>query len=228
MFLKFNVLQYLVLFDVLEVFIGRDLQLVGGLFVADDDTMLVHLKGRDGPHVVHGPLDGCLQGAGLAMTVHQNHHLTGIHHGANTYGQGVSGYVLGLTAEETGVGYTGVGGQRLHTGSGAQGRAGLVESDVTVRADTTDEQVDAACLLDHLLIVPALGHEVGGITIQDVDVLLRTVDMVEEVTGHEGMVALRMSLGQAHVLVHVEGNYILKGYLSGTVGLDKGIVHANG
>ena len=49
MFLKFNVLQYLVLFDVLEVFIGRDLQLVGGLFVADDDTMLVHLKGRDGP-----------------------------------------------------------------------------------------------------------------------------------------------------------------------------------
>ena len=52
--------------------------------------------------------------------------------------------------------------------------------------------------------------------------------MIEEVTGHEGMVALRMGLWQAHILVHVEGDDILKGYLSGTVGLDKGIVHANG
>ena len=187
--------------------------------------MLVHLKGRDGPHVVHGPLDGCLQGAGLAMTVHQDHHLTGIHHGANTYGQGVSGNVLGFTAEETGVGYTGVGGQRLHTGSGAQGRAGLVESDMTVRANTTDEQVDAACLLDHLLIVLALGHEVGGITIQDVDVLLRTVNMVEEVAGHESMVALGMGLRQTDILVHVESDHVLERDFSGTVGLDEGVIH---
>ena len=140
----------------------------------------------------------------------------------------MSGYVLGLTAKETGVGNTGVGGQRLHTGSGAQGRAGLVEGDVTVRADTTDEQVDAACLLDHLLIVPALGHEVGGITVQDVDVLLRTVNMVEEVAGHESMVALgmgRMGLRQTDILVHVESDHVLERDFSGTVGLDEGVIH---
>jgi len=61
-----------------------------------------------------------------------------------------------------------------------------------------------------------------------VDVLIRTVDMVEEVTGHEGMIALRMGLGQTDVLVHVKGNDILERHLAGTVGLDEGIVHAYG
>ena len=34
-------LQDLILFDVLEVLVGADLQFVGGLLVADDDTVLV-------------------------------------------------------------------------------------------------------------------------------------------------------------------------------------------
>ena len=97
---------------------------------------------------------------------------------------------------------------------------------MTIRADAADEKIDAASLLDHLLIVPALCYEVGGITIQDMDVLLRTVDMVEEVTRHEGMVALRMGLWQPDIFVHVESEYVLERNFSGTVGLDECIVHA--
>ena len=113
-------LQDLILFDVLEVLVGADLQLVGGLLVADDDTVLVHLQGRDGPHVIDGTLDGSLQGAGLGMTIGEDHHLTGVHHRPYTDGQGVCRYILRTTTEETGVGDARVSGQRLHTGSGGQ------------------------------------------------------------------------------------------------------------
>ena len=110
-------LQDFVLFDVLEVFVGADFQFVGGLLVADDDTMLMHLEGRDGPHVVDGSLDSCLQSACLRMSICQDHHLTGIHHRTNTDCQGVSRHILWSATEETGVGNAGVGRQGLHAGS---------------------------------------------------------------------------------------------------------------
>ena len=102
-------LEQLVALDVLEVLVGGYLQFVGSLLVADDDAVLVHLEGRDGPHVVHRTLYGGLHGTGLGMAVHQDHHLTGIHHGAYTDGECVSRHVLGLTAEEAAVGNARVG-----------------------------------------------------------------------------------------------------------------------
>ena len=99
---------------------------------------------------------------------------------------------------------------------------------MTIRADASDEEVDATSLGNHLLVVLALLDEVGGIAVEDVDILLRTVNVVEEVTGHEGMIALRVGLGQADILVHVEGDDVLERYLSGAVSLYEGIVHANG
>ena len=89
---------------------------------------------------------------------------------------------------------------------------------MTIRADATDEQVDAASFSDHSLILGALFIQVGGVTIQDVDVLLRAVDVVEEVTGHEGMIALGMGLGQTDILVHVESQDILEGYTTCAAG----------
>ena len=56
---------------------------------------------------------------------------------------------------------------------------------MAVRTDTADEEVDAACFLNHLLIVSALCLEVLCVSVEDVDVLLRAVDMVEEVVSHE-------------------------------------------
>ena len=221
-------LQQLVLLDVLEVLVGADLQFVGSLLVADDDAVGMHLQGADGPHVVDASLDGSLQGTGLQVTVGQDHHLTGVHHGANTYRQGMGGHVLGLATEETAVGDAGVSGEGLHTGTALERTAWLVEGNVTIGADTADEQVDAASLFDHGLILGALLVQVGGVTVQDVDVLLRTVNVVEEVTGHEGVVALGMRLGQTDILVHVEGDDVLERHLTGTVGLDEGIVHTYG
>ena len=81
---------------------------------------------------------------------------------------------------------------------------------MAVRTDTADEEVDTASLLDHLLIVCTLCYQILGIAVEDVDVLLRTVDVVEQVAGHEGVIALRMGLWQTYILVHVEGEYVLE------------------
>ena len=130
------------------------------------------------------------------------------------------------TGEEP-VGNAGVGGEGLHAGLGAQRGTGLVKGDMTIGADTSDEEVDAASFHDHLLVVLALSSEVGGIAVEDVDVLLRTVDMIEQVTGHEGMIALGMGLGQTNILVHIEGNNVLEGNFACTVCLYEGVVHAD-
>jgi hypothetical protein len=52
--------------------------------------------------------------------------------------------------------------------------------------------------------------------------------MIEEVAGHESVVALRMSLGKTYIFVHVEGDDVLERNLTGTVGLDESIIHADG
>ena len=106
--------------------------------------------------------------------------------------------------------WSGVGGEGLHAGTAAERRARLVEGDVAVGADASDEEVDASCLLDHLLIVLALGLQVGGVAVEDMDVLLRAVDVVEQVAGHEGMITLGMRLGQADIFIHIEGKHILE------------------
>ena len=56
---------------------------------------------------------------------------------------------------------------------------------MAVRTDTTDEEVDTPSLNDHLLVTCALSLQVLGVAIEDVDVLLRAVNMVEEVLSHE-------------------------------------------
>ena len=81
---------------------------------------------------------------------------------------------------------------------------------MSVRTDTAQEQVDATSFLNHLLVVSALGGQVLGVSVQDVDVLLGAVNMVEQVAGHERVIAFWMLLGQAYVLVHVECQHVLK------------------
>ena len=98
---------------------------------------------------------------------------------------------------------------------------------MTIGTDATDEQVDTTSLFDHLLVVLALSLEVGCITIKNMYVLLWAVDMIEQVASHESVIALRVSLGQTYILVHVEGEYILERNLSGAVCLYQCIVHAN-
>ena len=86
---------------------------------------------------------------------------------------------------------------------------------MAVFADAAHEQVEAAGIDDGLLVSGAFGGEVGRVAVEDVDVLLGLVDVVEQVLVHEGVVALGMLLGQAHVLVHVEGDDVLERHFTG-------------
>ena len=56
---------------------------------------------------------------------------------------------------------------------------------VTVLANSSHEEVDSTCRLDLLLICRTFGYEILSISVKDVDVFLRYVNMVEEGAGHE-------------------------------------------
>ena len=173
------------------------------------------LQGADGVVVRHRAFDGAGQGARLLGTESEDHDLLGGVDGGDAHGERLGRNGLGISAEEAGIDLTGVLGQRHDAGAGLQRGERLVEGDVAVFADTAHEQVDAAGLDDGLLIGGALGGEVGGVAVEDVDVLLGLVDMVEQVLVHEGVVALGMLHGKADILVHVEGNDVLEGQLTG-------------
>ena len=85
---------------------------------------------------------------------------------------------------------------------------------MAVFADSAEEEVDAARLLDGPLVCQAFGPEVGSVAVEDMDVLPGLVYAREQVLEHEGMVALGMALGKADILVHVEGDDVLEGNLA--------------
>ena len=62
-------------------------------------------------------VDGSLEGAGLVVAVAEDEHFLSGHHGAGAYGQGRSGHVVGVAAEEAGVGHAGIGRQCLLAGA---------------------------------------------------------------------------------------------------------------
>ena len=217
-----------ILLDVLEVLIGAVLDFLGGSLVADDDAVGMELQGADGPPVGDGTFDSSLESASLVVAVAEDEDLAGSHHGANTNSECSGGDVLGLAAEETAVGHAGVCCQRLLTGAAGEAAARLVEGDVPVGTDATHEEVDAACFLDHLLVVRALGSEVFGVAIENMDILLGNIDVIEEVGGHEAVVALRMALGKTHIFVHVESEDVLEADATCLIGLYESLVGANG
>ena len=63
--------------------------------------LLVLLQSADGPSLGNRAFDGSLQGAGLVMTVAENHYFSGSHHGTNTYCEGCSRNLVHIAIEET-------------------------------------------------------------------------------------------------------------------------------
>jgi hypothetical protein len=98
--------------------------------------------------------------------------------------------------------------QRFEPRAAAQRRAGLVEGDVAVAADAENLEVDAAGVLDPLLVLPAMDLEIERPAIGHVGAFGVDIDVVEQVLLHEGPVALRMSGAQADVFVQIEGRYL--------------------
>ena len=188
----------------------------------------MHLKGGNSPHVIDRTLDRCLQGTALGMAIDQDHHLTSCHDCTHTDSQRGLGYFIDVALEETTVGNDGIRRQRLLTGTTAQATTRLVESDVTIGTDTAEEQVDATKLLNLTLIGLALGSQVRGIAIEDMDILLGTVDVVEQVGEHERVVALGMLDRQTDILVHIKGDHVLERDLTLLTGLDQTTVHTDG
>ena len=83
----------------------------------------------------------------------------------------------------------------------------------------------ASCLGYHLLVVGTFCLKIGSIAVEDVDVFLRTVDMVEEIVCHKGVVALWMRFWKSYVFVHIEGEYVFERYLASLDSLDDFGIH---
>ena len=190
--------------------------------------MGVLLECGDRPGLAHRAFDSRLERAGFVVAVAEDEHFFGRHHRADAHGEGSCGHRFGVAAEETAVGDARVGGERLLARAACEGRVGFVEGNVAVGADTAEEEVDATALADHVFVVCAFGCEIRSVTVEDVDVLLRAVDVVEEVVGHERVVALGMIFGKTHIFVHVEGHHVLEAHATGLVCLNDGAIHAEG
>lgn len=163
--------------------------------------------------MVDALFDALLQRKRLALAQDDDNHLAGLEHGLDTNRQGHARHLADVVVKEARVGQDGVVGKRLDTRAAGQAGAGLVEGNVAVLADARKEQVNAAGPLNGILVGDALGLQVGRIAVEDVHVGGVDVYMREEVLPHEGVVRLGMVAGDAHVLIHVEGDDILKGDL---------------
>ena len=172
--------------------------------------MLMHLQSRDSPHVVHATLYSSLQGTTLSMTIHQDHHLLSSHDSTDTHRERCLWHLIHIIIKETTVGNNGICSQCLLTSTTGQAGTWLIESDMAIGTDTTKEEVDTTEFLYFLLVVGTLCSQIRRIAIEDMNIFLRTVDMVEQVCKHERVVALRMLYGQTYILVHIKGYDILE------------------
>jgi hypothetical protein len=160
--------------------------------------------------VVDTLLNALLQSKRLALAKNDDNHLSGLEDSLDTNSQGHARHLADVVVKEARVGKNGVIGQSLDTSAAGQAGAGLVEGNVAVLADASKEQVNAAGLLDGIFVGDALGLQVGRIAVEDVDVGRVDVYVGEEVLPHEGVVGLCVVAGNTHVLIHVEGDDILK------------------
>ena len=99
---------------------------------------------------------------------------------------------------------------------------------MTIRANTTKEEVDAAAFGDLSLIARAFGIQVCCIAVEDIYVLRANIDMREEIVPHKRMVALRMLLRKAYVFIHIECDHILEAYYALLIEFNKMLIHTEG
>ena len=186
------------------------------------------LQATDSPHVVDGFFDSMTKGTGLIMAIDHDHDLFGVHDGTDTHGQCGLGNEIDIIIEETAIGNHGIGGEGLLAGAALEAGAWLIESDMAIGTNAAHEEVDATCCLYGFLVVLALGLQVLGIAIEDMDILFLNVDVAEEIVPHEGVVTFGMIFGEVHVLVHIERDDALEGHLAGLVQGNQFTVHAEG
>ena len=72
-------------------------------------------------------VDAVLEGTSLVVTVADEEHLLGSHHGADAYGESLLRHEVEVALEETAVGVDGIGGKGLDAGKAGERRARLIE-----------------------------------------------------------------------------------------------------
>ncbi|KFY19981.1 hypothetical protein V493_07778 [Pseudogymnoascus sp. VKM F-4281 (FW-2241)] len=156
--------------------------------------------------MVHATLNTPLQRQRLMRARNHNHHLPRLEYSLHAHRQRHLRHLLHVPTEEARIGEDSVVRQSLDAGATREGGAGLVEGDVPIWPDATEEEVNAPDFAD------------GGF---HVDVLGLDVDVGEEVGVHEGVVGRGVVGRDAYVFVHVEGDDILEGDAAGFVGGDE-------
>ena len=96
----------------------------------------------------------------------------------------------------------------------------------TNRSLTSDKQMNTASLGDLSFVLDAFGRQVTGVAVEDVNVLRKDVDVLEEVVPHKVVIALRMVARKPHVLVHVERFHVLERNSALFVKFDQLFVHS--
>ena len=121
--------------------------------------------------MVHSLLDALRQRERLVRSVDDDDHLASVQNGAHTHSQRRLRHFVDVVIEEAAVRDHRVVRQRLHARSRAQRGARLVEGDVAIGADASEEQLDAAVLLDLRLVVGTFLEQIGSVSVQNVDIL---------------------------------------------------------
>ena len=108
------------------------------------------------------------------------------------------------------VGFDGSGRKVDAVGLQLKGFARLIEADMTIGADAQQLQVDAAQLVDDTVVTGTLGGSVQIGAVRQVGLGRVDIHLAEQVLIHEIPVALGMLLGQAAVLVQIDGGHLRK------------------
>lgn len=192
-----------------------DLKLQRRVLVDNNHGVGVQLEAGQCPHVVDALLDATLQGKGLSGADNDGDNLAGLEDGLHADGQGKSGDFADIVVEEARVGQDGVVGKRLDSCPRGETGAGLVKGDVSVLPDASKEEVDAADGLDLSLVGDTLCFQVGGVAVENVDVVGVDVHVREQVLPHEGVVAFRVVPRDANIFVLVKlDDVMITGYTS--------------
>ena len=79
---------------------------------------------------------------------------------------------------------------------------------------------------DRDTLLGAFGFEVGSVSVEDIHIFARDVDVAEEIIPHKAVIAFGMIFGEADIFVHIECHHIAERHLAFFIEFDKAAVHA--
>ena len=156
----------------------------------------------------HGTLHHALYGVCLVLACGDHYYLPCSHDARKAHRCGLGGHLGDVSVEESGVVAPGLLGKIHEVCKGIERAARLVEGDVSVASYA--QHLDVYDVPGELVLVgPAVRLGILAAAQRNVDVLIRDVDVVEEVLVHEGPVALPVVSGKTDVLVEIECKDVL-------------------